>query len=299
MYTVSIPRPIAHNILISKYDIDYLPLVDSEDSAYLGNYTRVLKRYPIGFDFIINMINNIHRDSVSNSNLLNRCFEEVGHDYYRMIIKAHRFRDYLQHVDGRTLRQSYTRQLFLELNRAMTLIDRGNGKELINQRPFLYEREYIEREEIGILLYRPLFEPFILQEYNKKESDGFIKIAPNLYPCLTLEKERKSSSDGSFSLENDNTLYKMNILAQLHCNGKSHSVKTNLELFYSKVIPEYTRQRGGRVIPNQSIVSIHSAIINAIESTKKRISYERHMLVNNLYLDRALGEVTFYFSKVK
>ncbi len=62
MNRINIPKPIAHNILLNKYNaVDYLPLVDSKElTNYQRNFANTCRQLPVGYDFIANTINKMH-----------------------------------------------------------------------------------------------------------------------------------------------------------------------------------------------------------------------------------------------
>lgn len=306
--SINIPRQLASNLLMNKYDVvDFLPLVDNSKGsirAYEQNFYNTCKKLPVAYDFICNVISKIHsieRDGIYKAMDF---IEDYAPDYYRISVTKETLDNYLSYVDGFTLRQSITRQLFSELDKSMiklNRIDRENHVYL--GRPFIFEEIGKETGLFSLLLLKDLFEPLVTQEYNKKNSDGFITIPRYLFTKLTLKEDKRTfTSEGeTMKLTNNNGLYRLNIFGALHLssNNKGKSISVDRQSFLESVLPEYTQKdrETKKLYLRQSPHITHKTIMMSIKNSEKNISYKENRLVSNLYFGGNEDKIKIYFSK--
>lgn len=123
---ISMPRDIVHNILhLNSKTIKAFPIVDTKNKditeEITGTHLRCFRYYPLGFDFIINVLNIIldfDKQAKKYGKMFNitKYVEDTEKDYFTLTIRDKIINAYLKKFSNRTRRQTAKRQLYRDLN---------------------------------------------------------------------------------------------------------------------------------------------------------------------------------------
>jgi hypothetical protein len=281
MNEIAMSRGIADNILLNKQTIKLIPIIDSQKEKHIevvGNELRTIKKYPVTYDFLVNVIDKI-KDRVA------RCIKDVSSDYFELNILESVFIDYLIPCGNHTLRQSLARQLVTEMTSGFVVI---KGKNYIGrQAPFriMGTKLYQDGKKIfQIHLLKQVFASLVEGNCFKTGGEGYIRIPKQLYPITTQTDKGK--------LQSHNPVYKLNILGIMrNTHKKQKSIEVDRDEFLKTVVPEFYKD--GYLTEN--MLSFHSSLQQAAKKVSETLP--EHKLVENFYIGKKGQKSTIYFKK--
>lgn len=302
---IPISRTIAENILINKHIIKALPIIDSINEKHIeeiaGNELRALKRYPVAYDLIVNLIHKAHKAGAVHSWL------KDSNDYYVGTIRESTWQDYFKGCGSFDVRQSLARQVLHDLQSGFILIhgrDKKKGEFIEYRRPFFITafRQYKNGEkERDLYFSKAVFQSLVTGECFKNGGDGFIEIPAGLYPKAThSELSYQIEHEGEIktvNLGSHNPIYKINVYGLMKNTHKKDRIIIKRDDFIENVIPEYAKK--DKIFDTYYLKKaeweIHGALIKSIQQINKECINDR--IVKNFYIGR--DDVTLYFNNPK
>jgi len=291
MNIISISRVIAQNILINKHAIKALPIIDSRNERHIeeiaGNELKALKRYPVTYDLIVNIINAMHK-----TGQIEKYIQPAGRDYYSMTISEKTWRKYFYNCGNNSIRQSLARQVLHELQTGFIILcgkDKKRGHYIESRKPFMITaiRQYENGEKERDLHFSKLiFQSLVTGSCFKNGGEGFIEIPAELYPRLT--------NVNTGEIQSFNPIYKINIYGLLKNTHSRKSITVNKESFIENIIPEYaSRIKGSSEFKlKMSEAAIHKSLITSIKKSNEVFQNER--VISNFYIGNK--EVSLHFT---
>jgi hypothetical protein len=240
-------KTITQNVLMNKHDIketyqqiDNIPIIDSSNPKHieeiLGNHLRVLKDYPLGHDFCVNMIDkavDVKRKTGIG------VIADYSYEYYCMDISQNTSNEYFNGCSrSKEARQSMKRQLQKDLEIGFVVIHGKDkhGKYIERKAPFriISTRVYIDtptpETRIRLLLLKAVYGSLIEGNCTKNGGEGFCKIPEKFYPVCTNTKKR---------LLPYNSMYRMQILGLSKNTHKQSAIEIHRKETLRSIIPEY------------------------------------------------------------
>jgi hypothetical protein len=284
---VCMPRGIVNNILLNKHKIKIMPSIDSSNPEHveeiIGNELRTLKKYPLGYDFIVNVISKVKSKAASTGKSIGEYYKEVSEDYYEVNVEEETFTDYFSESGDHTIRQSLKRQVITDLNSGFVFI---RSKDYIaRQAPFRImgvKRIDNKTKVFQIFLLKQLFESLITGDSFKTGGEGYIEIPAKLFPILT-----KANKQG---LQSYNPAYKLQVFGLMKNTNKKTTIKVNRGEFLETIAPEYYKK--GYLDVSESF--IHSNLISMLKETEACLP--ESFIVRNFYIGEGSQESTIHFN---
>lgn len=283
MDKITLSLTAVENILMNKHSIKLLPIIDSQNEKHIeliGNELRTIKRYPVGYDFLVNVIDKI-KDKVARS------INDISSDYYELNVLDETFTNYLKPCGNHAQRQSLARQLVTDMTSGFVYI---KGKGYIGyQAPFriMGRKIYSDGKRIyQVHLLKQVFDSLIKGECYKNGGDGYIEIPSMLFPIITRANKG--------ILQSYNPIYKLNIFGIKKNTHKKKNIEVNRNEFLKTVLPEY--YKNGYL--TKDIYSIRESLSQAAKEVSKSLP-NHHNLVKNFYLGHREGNSTIYFNSCK
>jgi hypothetical protein len=270
---IKVSRQIARNIILNKHEAKTLPIipfVDSNKTKHIeeiaGNHLRLLKYYPVGFDFCINLLDIAKRSKISLSDT--RYFYEID-------IPCSFADEFFAKVNGRTLRQSLMRQLVHDMTNSLIKVKKsGKSSGIISTAPFRIMAKIISDDDgqpcYNIFLSKYLFKEMIECEKYPKRADGYITIPPNLFPLIT---------QAGGGLSSFNPFYRIQIFGLLKKSSNSDDL-----YFYGKEVDELREHIYGEYLFGKS----RKLFFKNKEFNEKKLLYE---LQENILKLKTLPEI--------
>jgi uncharacterized membrane protein len=107
-----------------------MPIIDSKNKKHVNlmiNELRMLKKYPVAYDFLANVIDKT-KDNIGHY------IKDVGRDYYELNLSQNIFDEYIADCGDHNIRKSIEKQLKAEMTSGFVLI---KGKDFVRyQAPF-------------------------------------------------------------------------------------------------------------------------------------------------------------------
>jgi hypothetical protein len=276
---IPISRTIENQILLNKHDIkkqykliNSTPIVDSKNPKYIeeitGNLLRVLKIYPIGNDFCLNMI----AKAKENENITGKILiDDYSENYYRIALLEKTLYDYFKRCGGRDIRHSLIKQLINPLSTGIVMI-RGKNKKgvyyTVGLPPFkLHFKKYDNHNiptDITLELLKDVYKSLI-DESCFKGNDGYDQIPAYLYALCTQTDKG--------CLQSYNPIYKIQILGARKNTNKKNSVNIFRNELLKDIAPEYINSDGhfknrDNVTLANFIDTLNSQMKNLVENNK-------------------------------
>jgi hypothetical protein len=226
-------RAIVKNVLMNKHDIretyqqiDNIPFVDSDKPKHieeiLGNHLRVLKDYPLGHDFCVNMVAKANKNKRKTKK---NVFRDYSEDYYEIIISQDTFDGYFEECVDAASRYSLKRQLQKDLEKGIVQVYGKDkiGKYIDTKAPFRIRatRRYIETPtpitNIQVLLLKEIYGSLVEGTCTKNGNEGFCKIPAALFP--------KCTQTGQTWMKTYNPIYRTQVLGLSKNTNKQNQIE--------------------------------------------------------------------------
>jgi hypothetical protein len=284
--TLAMPRPVAGNVLyLNAKTIKAFPIVDTKNQEIKNEIEAPLwkcfKYYPLGYDFIINIIQTVKDKGIGRYIVIN------DNDYFTLTLTSDDIKPYLDRFADRSVRQTASRQIYTQLHPNFILSE--TRKEVIKFKPFDMYEERLDKEKqkaiYKIRVSRRLFGGLIDNDIYKAHGDGYVTIPSALYPLTTY-----ANNEDVFS--SYNPMYKAYLYPLFHNTHKIRSIDEDLEDFLRAIIPENLDRNGN---PEIDIVGCHNAIKAGMNIINDCAS--EGFFPDNFFVDRKQKRVYFYFVK--
>jgi hypothetical protein len=249
---IPISRIISDQILINKHDIrdmhdirgqhkliNGIPIVDSNNPEHIeeitGNQLRVLKAYPAGNDFCLNIIAKAKKEENEKQIV---AIEDYNENYYRISLTEETFFDYFNHCRGRDVKHNLIKQLINPFSDGIIMIRGGNQKGSylsVGLPPFrIYLKKYDGINmpmDIKVELLKAVYGSLIDDDCFRKGGDGYYQIPEYLYAlCTQTEKG---------CLQSYNPIYKAQIVGIKKNTNKKDRIFLDREELLRNIAPEY------------------------------------------------------------
>jgi len=287
---VTISRSIADNIMLNKHDIiQAFPIVNSSNPKYIeeitGSSLRVLRKYPVGFDFAINMINNAKK-----SGKIGTYIEDLGREYYKIEVHKKSLINYLASCGEHTIRQSLYRQIITDLSFGYVKI-LSKGKNFIDYKaPFRIMGLRIFKNSEAIIykihLLKDIFESLVLGKCYSNGGEGFINIPGELYPTLTKTDKGK--------LQSYNPAYKFIVFGLGKNTNRKSSIQVDKKELLRTTVPEYFR---GGTLDKITIESLQTSMRGILKHVQK--IFPQKGLPKNCYIGKYTEKAKLFFNNPK
>jgi bifunctional DNase/RNase len=114
--TTQMPRKAAHNVLyLNSKKIKVFPIVDTKNQSIKNEVAvpllRCFRYYPLGFDFIVNIIQMIKDKGIDEY-----IIDEIEDDYFILTLTSEDINEYLKRFADHDARRSAKRQLSQQLH---------------------------------------------------------------------------------------------------------------------------------------------------------------------------------------
>lgn len=314
---ILVSRTVGENILLTKHTIKALPFYENDNSPTLditrmdGNkQLRTLNSYPVGYDFICNIIDKIKSLGLEpNTGLI---FEEP---YYSAWISPETFADYLKGVSDHHKRLSLFRQLQKDLTSGFVMIRAGSdqkGRYIRSIPPFrIIDRNDREdgKVELRIAWSKAIFETLVTGDCTKQGNDGYIELPRYFYPLATqatkaaetINKITVPFTEGTMNrtelkgrthlIGSSNPIYRIEILAKMKNTNKGKDIGVNRLELLQTVVPELVTNDGYLKIKEWELHDILQKEISEIFRKEPEAG-----LLKNFYLgDRKHNTSYLYF----
>jgi hypothetical protein len=303
---IPISRIISDQILMNKHDIhdirgqhkliNSIPIVDSNNPKYIeeiaGNQLRVLKAYPAGNDFCLNMIAKAKKEENEKQILV---IEDYNENYYRMSLTEETFFDYFRRCGGRDVRHSLIKQLINPFSNGIVMI-RGKNKKgsylTVGLPPFrIYFKEYDDINmptDIKVELLKNVYESLVEGECFRG-GDGYDQIPAYLYALCTQTDKG--------NLQSYNPIYKAQIFGIRKNTNKKDIILLDREEVLRNIAPEYLFGDGRFKNRERITIAVFEDAINSQAETLVR-NNRGNLLVGsvNIGLSMPKSYSTLYFT---
>jgi hypothetical protein len=287
---VTMSRSIADNIMLNKHDIiQALPMVNSSNPKRIeevtGSSLRVLRKYPIGFDFTINMIN-----IAKKSGEISKYVEDLGREYYKIEVQKKSLNSYLASCGEHTIRQSLYRQIITDLSFGYVKI-LSKGKNFIDYKaPFriMGFRVFKNSETIiyKIHLLKDIFESLVIGECYNNGGEGFITIPGELYPTLTKTDKGE--------LQSYNPAYKLIVFGVGKNTNRKSSIQVDKKELLRTTVPEYYRNG---TLDKLTITSFQASMKGILRHIQK--IFPKKGLPSSFYIGKYNEKSKLYYNNPK
>lgn len=263
-----------------------LPIQEEEnDIKTLQAIAYIIRRYPLTFDFVLNMVNRV---------VSNRAFDRIEPTSYHYEINI-RGRVALKYISNFPSVKTRESALYALLNRVEPIsfkFEEDNRKIIfLNELPFWIRVVYdsdIGDIVVNITLNKVLWEPIIEQTYYKN-GNRYVRIPANLYPFTCREDTIKN-----------NTAYLVNILGMLKAVESKQYQTDVLTVGYDDIkgYPKIQKLLGIRysnIETMKELEKTNEILLNAV----KRYTNEGYAvrMVSGVYRNEKEKAFSFYFTK--
>jgi hypothetical protein len=276
--------------MLNKHDIiQALPIVNSSNPKHIeevtGSSLRVLRKYPVGFDFAINMINNAKKSGKIGSYI-----EDLSKEYYKIEVHKKSLNRYLASCGEHTIRQSLHRQIITDLSFGYVKI-LSKGKNFIDYKaPFriMGFRIFKNSETIiyKIHLLKDIFESLVLGKCYNNGGEGFITIPGELYPTIT----KTDKGD----LQSYNPAYKLIVFGVGKNTNRKSSIQIDKKELLKTTMPEYYRNG---TLDKITIAAFQSSMRGILKHIRK--IFPKKGLPSSCYIGRYNEKSKLYFNNPK
>jgi hypothetical protein len=292
-------RNVASNILnLNSKTIKAFPIVDTKNveitEKITGMHLRCFKYYPLGFDFITNVLNIIldfAKKAEKNSIKFNitQHIIDTEKDYFTIVIRDKIINTYLDKFSDRTTRQTAKRQLHRDLNLSFILSE--DNKSIIHFKAFdLYEQKFDKESEewvFKIRIAKKLFGGLIDDSLYKNDGDGYVMIPSFLYPISTY-------ADLGDLLKSPNPIYKTFLYSSFSNTHKKSTIYRNLNDFCLTVLPEYLDRNKNLEI---SGYETYKLLKDGIENIRKQLF--EGFFISNVYVEKYNRRIALHYKDCK
>jgi hypothetical protein len=297
---VLVSRTVGDNILANKHDIkeqyqiDSIPIVNSKNPKFIeeitGNKLRVLKDYPAGNDFCLNMIARAKRFEKKSGNAV---IVDYSEDYYKLTVSEKVFVNYFSECGNNDIRHNLLVQLEKDLSTGIVKIygKDNKGKYIVTKAPFKInevKKHFSDNSvSIQILLLKDVYGSLIDDSSLKNGGEGYIKIPCHLFPlCTQTEKGRFQSF---------NPIYKLQVFGLTKNTHKRDKIEVPHEEFLRYVVPEYIDRDG--YLKKMTISDFNNSLTSQAKTLVEKRTEE--LLVKSFFVGRRGGNSTLYFKTGK
>jgi hypothetical protein len=294
--SIPVSRTVSDSILTNKHDIkeqyqiDSIPIVDSKNLKYIeeiaGNQLRVLKDYPVGNDFCLNMIDRAKKVEKKSGQVT---IVDYSDDYYKVNVSEKVFANYFAKCGNNDIRHNLLVQLRKDLSTGIVKIygEDNKGRYIVTKAPFKIneiKRHFADNSVcIQILLLKDIYGSLINDNSLKNGGEGYVRIPSHLFPlCTQTEKG---------SLQSFNPIYKLQIFGLTKNTHKRDKIETPHEEFLRYIVPEYIDRDG--YLKKMTIRDFNNSLTSQAKTLVEKSP--RELLVKSFFLGRHGGNSTLYF----
>lgn len=285
MNNVIMSRKAAQAVLLNRHIIKALPFIDSQKETHLKpvrNTLRIIKRYPLAFDFIVNIIEEI-KDNISDY------VTEASDEYYSIEISNKVFERYLDICSDCVIRQSFQRQLLKEMTTGFVQVEVEGKSYIWEVVPFriMSVKTYEDGTRyFKIFFLKELFSGLIMGSCFFKGSDGYIKIPAHLFPAITQAPKG--------FLQSHNPIYKSIIFGLMRNTHKKEKIEIDRNDFLQTIHPEYYRKDSQAGTLSRNVQPAYRSTSDALRTVSNTLS--AHLLPNSYFLGDGCKKVHMFFN---
>jgi hypothetical protein len=291
---------VADNILMNKHDIkeqcrqiDSIPIVDSKNPKYIeeiaGNQLRVLKDYPAGHDFCLNIIDRAKRFEQKERKI---ALTDYSEDYYKVSISGKVFSEYFAECGNNDIRHNLSVQLRKDFTNGIVKIsgEDKKGKYIAEKAPFKINevKQYVDDNStyVQLLLLKDVYGSLIDGRCLKNGGEGFSKMPANMFPLCTQTNKR--------NFQSFNPIYRLQVYGLSKNTHKCEVIKQPRKDLLRSIVPEYTDENGW--LMKITIKELNESLKSQATSLIQNIQGE--LLVKSFYLGQYGRDSVIYFTAV-
>jgi hypothetical protein len=303
--SIIVPPTVSDNILMNKHDIkeqyqhqqiDSIPIVDSENPKYIeeitGNQLRVLKDYPAGYDFCLNIIDLAKKAEKKTKKII---ITEYSQDYYKIDVTGAKFSQYFAECGNNDIRHNLSVQLRKDFTHGIVTIsgEDKRGKYIATKVPFRINevKQYIADDSVYIqlLLLKDVFGSLIEGRCLKNGGEGFVKMPAVLFPACTKTNK--------YNMSSYNPIYRLQTYGLSKNTNKQKWILVSRRDFLTKVAPEYIDKNDRSAwLKDMTIKDFHKSLRSQSLSLIDRFPNET--LIQNFHLGYHNEPTVIYFRTI-
>ncbi|MDR0919411.1 MAG: hypothetical protein LBM93_09240 [Oscillospiraceae bacterium] len=269
---IDIINPVTKIMMTSKLDIkqnkgiEVMPIIDSENPKHIkekiGNQLRLLRYYPLAFDFCCNMIHYAKQEAIEQKKDISVAIRDYSEDYYRSMFTSEIIANYLQ-PSPTPQKRRLKQQLKHELTNCYIIVE--NKVQLLKTPAFIFQSLYLKELKIYIhyiLFLKEIFKNLVEgSSKNAYNGDGYVRVPANFYPLCT------TTDLGIFNTYNP--LYKLQLFGLSENTYRNKQITMKQSKLFRKIVPEYLDNKNNLKKSKKQVQETFTNQLKSLSSTLK------------------------------